>query len=191
MERRIRVLIADGSAVIRRLVADALHIDPDFEVYPAIHGRDAVDQVSQVHPDLVVLDVDLPILNGVEAVRVIRETHRELPIIMLCKPLDSNGESILAALAAGANDCVTKSIRIGHVEAAIQYIRSQLIPKIRYWTQQQREPAERFESDTNCGLDITCETTHTLETATVGTPNNEWCVLGTGSDFRDTSRGQR
>ena len=183
MERRIRVLIADGSAVIRRLVADALHIDPDFEVYPAIHGRDAVDQISQLRPDLVVLDVDLPILNGVEAVRVIRETHRELPIIMLCRSLDSNCESILAALAAGANDCVTKSIRIGHVEAAIQYIRSQLIPKIRYWTQQQREPAERFESDTNCGLDITCETTHTLETATVSTRTTRLYISEPASDL--------
>jgi len=186
MERRIRVLIADDSAVIRRLVADALHIDPDFEVYPAIHGRDALDQIAQVHPDLVVLDVEMPIMNGLEAVRLIREFYCDLPVIMFCKSLGANCETTLAALSAGANDCVTKSIRIGHVGAAIQYIRGQLIPKIRYWTQQQPiELAEQFEADTNHGPDFTRETNHSMETAeALGTPGNELCVLGTGSDFR-------
>ena len=168
MERRIRVLIADGSAVIRRLVADALHIDPDFEVYPAIHGRDAVDQILQVHPDLVVLDVDLPIMNGVEVVRLIRETHRELPIIMFCMSPDARCE---ATLAAGANDFVAKAIRIGHVEAAIQYIRTRLIPKIRYWTQRHMEPPERSGADANRKPEIQRESTFTMETAAIGAPS--------------------
>ncbi|MEK6257819.1 MAG: response regulator [Planctomycetota bacterium] len=184
MEMRIRVLIADDSAVIRRLVADALHIDPDFEVYPAIHGRDAVDQISQIHPDLVVLDVEMPVMDGIEAVRVIRETNRELPIIMLCKSLDADCETTLAALAAGANDYVPKAIRIGHVGSAIQYIRSRLIPKIRYWTQQHIEPTEPSETDTNHGFDLHCETTLAAETATIGTPNNGWRAFGAESGFR-------
>jgi two-component system, chemotaxis family, protein-glutamate methylesterase/glutaminase len=179
MEQRIRVLIADNSAVIRRLVAEALHIDPDFEVYPAIHGRDAIDQISHIHPDLVVLDVELPVLDGVEAVREIRRTNRKLPIIMLCKSSDAHCEATLAALAAGANDFVTKAIRIGHVGAAIQYIRSQLIPKIRYWTQPQLEQWEPFESDANHGTEHARAAAHLTATAAVGSPRDESRVLGT------------
>ncbi len=154
MVERIRILIADDSAVIRRLVANALHIDPDFEVYPAIHGRDALDQIPQVHPDLLVLDAEMPVMDGAEAVRLIRQTNSELPIIMLCKSLDANCPSTLAALAAGANDCVTWAIRIGHVGAAIEYIRNHLIPKIRHWTQPRGEPTGRFETDPHQELDL-------------------------------------
>ena len=68
MGQRIRVMIADDSAVIRRLVAEGLHSEPEFEVYAAVHGRDAIDQISQVRPDVVVLDFEMPIMGGVEAV---------------------------------------------------------------------------------------------------------------------------
>lgn len=184
MERRIRVLIADNSTVIRRLVADALHLDPDFDVYPATHSCDAVDQISQIRPDLVVLDIELPTIGGVEAVRMIRKTNRDLPIIMLCKSLDAKCDNTLAALAAGANDCVTKAMRIGHVGAAIQYIRSQLIPKIRYWTQLHTEPTALFEAEADHGHDSTYKDIAATDTVAVGTSNNRKCAAGAGSNFR-------
>ncbi|MBM4077570.1 MAG: response regulator, partial [Planctomycetes bacterium] len=167
----IRVLIADDSAVLRRIVAEALTQDEGFEVFDAVDGRDAVDQVHRINPDVVVLDVEMPVMNGVEATKIIRELDSKLPIIMFCSSSVENRDATTAALEYGANDCVVKTMRIGYVTAAIQHLRDQLAPKIRLW-------AERRANSTkgNSGKSSASEVSNFL-----GTKRFDIVVVGAAS----------
>ena len=70
---RIRVLVVDDSVVIRKLVSDLLAEDPDIEVVgTAVNGRAGVQKVALLKPDLVTMDIEMPEMNGIEAVRELR-----------------------------------------------------------------------------------------------------------------------
>lgn len=106
---KIKVLIVDDSAVIRKVLGDRLALDPLIEVIgTAENGKIALDKVAQLKPDVVTLDIEMPEMNGLEAVKHIREKHPKLPVIM-CSSLTAEGAShTLDALANGASDYVTK-----------------------------------------------------------------------------------
>lgn len=80
---KIRVLVVDDSVVIRRMVSDVLSGEPDIEVAgAAADGRIALQKIDQVNPDILTLDVEMPVLDGLETLRQLRKTHRHLPVIM-------------------------------------------------------------------------------------------------------------
>ena len=80
---KTRVLIVDDSVVLRRLVADELAADPALEVVgTAANGKIALAKLPQVSPDLVILDVEMPELDGLATLREIRKTHPRLPVVM-------------------------------------------------------------------------------------------------------------
>ena len=69
----IRVMVVDDSVVVRKIVTDVLSADPDIEVVgTAVNGRIAVAKIEQLKPDLVTMDIEMPEMNGIEAVRAIR-----------------------------------------------------------------------------------------------------------------------
>ena len=73
-DRPIRVLLADDQALFRRAIAALLDAQPDFEVVgEANNGLEGVEEARALRPDIVVLDVEMPIMDGLEAARVIRE----------------------------------------------------------------------------------------------------------------------
>ena len=80
--RRIRVLIVDDAVVVRRLISDALGADPDIEVATAASGPIGLAKLPQFCPDLVILDVEMPGLDGLETLRAIRRGWPLLPVIM-------------------------------------------------------------------------------------------------------------
>lgn len=126
-------MVANDSAVIRRLVTEALSDDPGFEVYPAVHGGDAINQLAAARPHVLVLDTEMPVMNGVQTVRMIRKDNVHLPIIMLCLSTEASLNAMLEAIPAGANDCAKFTVRMGHVASAKKHLRDELIPKIRFW----------------------------------------------------------
>jgi two-component system chemotaxis response regulator CheB len=129
---RLRILVVDDAVVVRRLVTDALATDDELEVVgTAANGRIALAKVAQLNPDLVTLDVEMPELNGLEALRALRRTHPSLPVIMFSTLTERGAAATLEALALGANDYVTKPANVGSVGAAQQRIRAELIPKIK------------------------------------------------------------
>ena len=176
MIKRIKVLVADHSAVIRRLVAEALHADPEFEVYAATDIQDALVQIPQVRPDVVLLDLEIPAEVGVDAVPAVRSCNRELPILVLCRSSEANGDRLFKAMAQGAGDYLAKAIRIGHVDAAVQYFRRHLPPKIRLLTQHQDVSPDathgRAEVEEGAG-------TKAIEIVVVGTSSGRWKELAT------------
>src|SRR5512144_3299395 len=81
--RRVSVLVVDDSVVVRRLVSDVLSDDPDIEVVgTAANGRLALAKIPQVNPDLVTLDIEMPEMDGLAALRELRKSYRTLPVIM-------------------------------------------------------------------------------------------------------------
>jgi two-component system, chemotaxis family, protein-glutamate methylesterase/glutaminase len=129
----IRVMVANDSAVIRRLVTESLLDSDGFEVYPAVHGGDAMNQLATSRPHVLVLDTEMPVMNGVQTVRAIRENDPHLPIIMLCLSTEASLRAMIEAIPAGANDCAKFVVRIGHVASAKKHLRDELLPKIRFW----------------------------------------------------------
>src|SRR5262245_53830804 len=122
--RKIRVLVVDDSVVVRRLIADSLKEDPAIEVVgTAANGRLALSQLSQLQPDLVTLDIEMPALDGLETLAALRKTHPKLPVIMVSTLTHRGAAATLDALALGANDYVTKPANVGSVTAGMQCIR--------------------------------------------------------------------
>lgn len=128
----IGVLVVDDSVVIRRMVASVLDDDRDIEVVgTAANGRIALDKLPQLRPDIVILDVEMPIMDGLETLRALRVTHPHLPVVMFSTLTERGASATLDALAAGATDYVTKPSHVGSVAASIERVRSELIPKIK------------------------------------------------------------
>src|SRR3954467_608908 len=79
----IRILVVDDSVVIRKLLTDTLSGDSTLEVVgTASDGRIALTKLSQLKPDLVTLDIEMPVMNGLETLAGIRKLHPKLPVIM-------------------------------------------------------------------------------------------------------------
>ena len=129
---RIRVLVVDDSVVVRRLVTDALSTAADVEVVGvAANGQIAQTKVEQYAPDLVTMDIEMPVMNGIEAVRTLRAAGPRMPIIRVSTLTERGAVATLDALSAGASDYVTKPTQMASMQAALAEVAAQLLPKIR------------------------------------------------------------
>jgi len=129
---RIRVLVVDDALLVRRIVTDVLAADPEIEVVgTAANGRAALAKVDQLHPDLVTLDIEMPEMDGLEALSHLRRTHPTLPVIMFSTLTQRGAASTLEALARGASDYVTKPSSTGGVAEGLAQVRAELVPRIK------------------------------------------------------------
>ncbi len=138
---KIRVLIVDDTVVMRRLIAEVIARDDAIEVAgTAPNGRIALQKLTQINPDLVTMDVEMPEMNGVETVRQLRLTHPKLPVIMFSTLTTRGAATTLDALAAGASDYVSKPTNAGSLEESIQRLTNELVPKIKAHCRQLCQP---------------------------------------------------
>jgi two-component system chemotaxis response regulator CheB len=136
--RRIKILIVDDSAVMRSLVRSVVCSDAGMEVVgTAGDGASALSSIQSLRPDLVLLDVEMPVMDGLVTLRMMRTKGHKMPVIM-CSSLTQRGAKVtIEALANGAADYVAKPTGQAGREAAIQALAQDLIPKIRALTSQQ------------------------------------------------------
>lgn len=103
-----KVLVVDDSPLMRRLIINQLDKYPDIQIIgTAVDGRDALRKIETLRPDVVTLDVEMPVMDGLTALRRIMRTS-PLPVIMCSSRTDVGTGDTIAALTAGALDFVTK-----------------------------------------------------------------------------------
>ncbi len=129
--RRIRVMIVDDAVVVRGLFARWIEAELDLEVVASLRtGRDAVNQIERVDPDVVVLDVDMPELDGIAALPILLEKKPDVVVIMASTLTRRNAEISLKALSLGAADYIPKPASNREVTVSTTF-RHDLIEKIR------------------------------------------------------------
>jgi two-component system, chemotaxis family, protein-glutamate methylesterase/glutaminase len=129
---RIRILVVDDSVVIRKVLSEALAEDPALEVVGvASDGRIALAKIPLLKPDLVTLDIEMPVMNGLQALAEVRKLYPKLPVIMFSTLTERGAAATLDALSLGASDYVAKPSNTGGYEIAIERIRADLVPKIK------------------------------------------------------------
>jgi two-component system chemotaxis response regulator CheB len=129
---KIRILVVDDAVVFRRIVTEELNKDPALEVVgTAANGRIALARMAALAPDVVILDVEMPEMDGLAALRALRKDHPRLPIIMFSALTERGAAATLDALALGASDYFTKPTSAGGLDASLAVIRNELIPEIK------------------------------------------------------------
>ena len=129
MSERIRVLVVDDSALMRKLIPTILERDPSIEVIgTAMDGAFALKKIEEFHPDVVTLDLEMPRMDGLEALRLIMR-RAPMPVIVFSTHSKEGAYSTFKALALGAIDFVAKprDAAAGHLDA----IAVELIEKIK------------------------------------------------------------
>jgi two-component system chemotaxis response regulator CheB len=129
--RRIRVMIVDDALVVRGLFGRWVEAEPDLELVASLRtGREAVSQVERADPDVVVLDIDMPELDGIAALPLLLAKKPGLVVIMASTLTRRNAEISLKALSLGAADYIPKPAAASEVTGAVTF-RRDLIEKIR------------------------------------------------------------
>ncbi len=127
----VRVLIVDDSATVRSVLSAALGADPELRVVgAAVSGEAALETIAAGPPDVVLLDVEMPGLDGIATLREIRRQHRSLPVLMFSSLTERGSRATLDALLAGANDYVAKPAVQSRDELEAR-IREEVIAKVK------------------------------------------------------------
>src|ERR1700685_1093577 len=129
---RIRILVVDDSVVIRKLLSETLSADRRLEVVGvASDGRIALAKLPLLKPDVITLDIEMPVMNGLETLAEIRKLHPKLRVIMFSTLTEHGAAATLDALSLGASDYSTKPSGTTSSGLAVDAIRRELIPKIK------------------------------------------------------------
>jgi two-component system chemotaxis response regulator CheB len=129
--RPVRVLIVDDSAVMRSLLRSVIATDARLEVAgTASEGAAGLRILDSVSPDLVLLDVEMPVMDGLVTLKEIKSRRPRLPVIMCSALTQRGGKVTIDALASGASECVCKPSGAPSRDAAIHALAQDLIPKI-------------------------------------------------------------
>ncbi|MBI5575310.1 MAG: chemotaxis response regulator protein-glutamate methylesterase [Deltaproteobacteria bacterium] len=138
----VRVLIVDDSAFMRSALGKMLSSDPEVEVAgTARDGLDALDKVVQLKPDLVTMDVEMPRMDGIEALRRIMASN-PVPVIMVSSLTMAGAKATLEALEIGAVDFIPKNL--SDLSINIVNIREILLEKVKQIGRRRIVPPRRF-----------------------------------------------
>ena len=129
MSQKVRVLVVDDSALMRKLIPQALADDPNIEIVgTAMDGLIGLRKIEELHPHVVTLDLEMPRMDGIEMLRKITGKHR-VPVIVVSAHTEEGASLTLKALSLGAFDFVTKpqDAALGH----LRQIASELALKVK------------------------------------------------------------
>ncbi|RUL55786.1 protein-glutamate methylesterase/protein-glutamine glutaminase [Lysinibacillus antri] len=128
--KKSKLLIVDDSAFMRKLISDFFEGNSYVEVIgTARNGKDAISKIQQLEPDVVTMDVEMPEMNGLEALKRIMEIC-PVPVIMLSSTTVSGAENTLSAMESGAVDFVAKPS--GTISLDLHKIKEELVHKVKH-----------------------------------------------------------
>jgi len=117
----IRVLLYDDNEALRASMEELIAEQKDFELLAAMpNAETVVTDIKEFRPDVVLMDIDMPIVNGVEAVKNIRKVNEQLPVIMLT--IFDDNENIFNAICAGATGYILKRYATEEICDAIRNV---------------------------------------------------------------------
>ncbi len=126
---KIRVLVVDDSAFMRKAISEILESDPDIRVIArARDGRDALEKLEQLDPDVIALDVNMPVMDGVETLKRIME-RRPKPVVVVSSLTQQEAPITMQILDLGAVDYVPKPS--GTISLDIKKVASEIITKVK------------------------------------------------------------
>ena len=126
---KIRVLIVEDSFLMRKVIGDAINADPALEViYKAKNGREGLQKILELKPDIVTLDINLPLLDGIA---VLKEVMKKQPtkVIMLSAYTKEGTNDTMKALELGAIDFIAKPS--GEISLDIYKLKDEIVSKIK------------------------------------------------------------
>jgi two-component system chemotaxis response regulator CheB len=131
-ETPVRVLVVDDSATVRSIVSRGIERDPGLEVCGvAANGRIALEKITVCTPDLVILDIEMPEMDGLATLTVLRSRHPALPVLIYSTLTERGAAATIGALLRGANDYVTKPSSLGRSGGIDAHLRDELLPRVR------------------------------------------------------------
>src|SRR5579863_6855164 len=137
-----RVLIVDDSTVMRSLLRSVLQNGRGFEVVgTARDGESALRLLEEICPDVILLDVEMPVMDGLTTLRALRNRGHKMPVIMCSALTQRGGRVTIEALASGASDYVAKPKGQSGPAEAIQALSRELLPKLAALTAVEPAPA--------------------------------------------------
>ncbi|MEJ9280183.1 chemotaxis response regulator protein-glutamate methylesterase [Ureibacillus thermosphaericus] len=126
--KKHKLLIVDDSAFMRKVISDFFHQHPSIEVIgTARNGKDAIQKIQQLNPDVVTMDVEMPELNGIETLKHIMEIS-PVPVVMISSFTEKGAQKTLQAMEYGAVDFVTKPG--GTISLDLHKVKDELIRKV-------------------------------------------------------------
>jgi two-component system chemotaxis response regulator CheB len=127
--KKIRALVVDDSAFMRKFISDILSADPEIEVVDtARNGSDGVAKVKSLSPDVVTMDIEMPLMNGLEALKELMKEH-PVPVVMLSSLTQEGAEATVQALELGAVDFVAKPS--GSISLDLHKVSQELVDKVK------------------------------------------------------------
>lgn len=130
VEVKIRVLIVDDSALMRRALKEIIMTDSSLEVVgTARDGQDAIEKVHDLNPDVVTMDINMPVMDGLTSMQHILSDYPEMPVLMVSSITEEGALTTFEALELGAFDYVLKPS--GTVSSNIHIVGREIIQKIK------------------------------------------------------------
>lgn len=130
MDNRIRVLIVDDSALMRRAIKEIIITDPSLEVVgTARDGQDAIEKVRELMPDVITMDINMPVMDGLTSMQYILSDYPQIAVLMVSSLTSEGALTTFEALELGAFDYVGKPS--GTVSSNIHIVGREIIQKIK------------------------------------------------------------
>lgn len=127
---KIKVVVVDDSALMRKIISDMLNEEEDIEVIKTCkNGQDLINNIDNLKPDVITLDVEMPILDGIGALRELKTKGYNIPVIMLSSVTQEGSIQTIESLRLGAFDFVPKPS--GSISLDIEKVKQLLVEKIR------------------------------------------------------------
>ena len=129
----IKVLVVDDSTIIRKIIVGVLEQHPQIKTITATNGKEALEKIQSENPDVVTLDIDMPIMSGLETLKKIMEQYPR-PVIMISAHAKQGEQDTLQAFKFGAVDCIPK---INPHTVFLNYIETELLARVLYFGKKQ------------------------------------------------------